>query len=67
MGIMDLIVETLNEQEEKRGSDARWEALHTEPVELVETPASVRHRDIKTGKFTREVYHGRQEQSQAEC
>lgn len=59
MGIMDLIVETLNEQEEKRGSSARWETLHTEPVELVETPTGVRHRNIKTGKFTREVQNGR--------
>lgn len=51
MGLMDLIVDTLNEQEEKRGSDARWERLNTEPVRLVETSHGVRHQDIRTGKF----------------
>ena len=59
MGIMDLNVETLNEQEEKRGSGTRWEALHTEPVELVETPTGVCHRNIEIGEFTREVHYGR--------
>lgn len=52
MGLMNVLVDILNEQEEKRGSDARWQALHTEPVELVETPNGIRHRDIRTGKFT---------------
>lgn len=51
MGLMDTLVGILNEQEEKRGSGARWEALHTEPVELVETPSGIRHRDIRTGRF----------------
>ncbi len=61
MGLLDFMVDILNEQEEKRGSGARWEALHSEPVELVETPGGIRHRNIQTGKFEKEVQYGRSE------
>ena len=61
MGLMDFMVEILNEQEAKRGSGARWEALNTEPVELVETPGGIRYRNIRTGKFEKEAQYGRSE------
>ena len=54
MGLMNIIVETLNEQEKENGSDARWERLHTKPVEIVDTPRGRRYRDPKSGKFTDE-------------
>lgn len=54
MGLMDIIVETLNEQEKENGSDTRWERLHTKPVEIVDTPRGRRYRDPKSGKFTDE-------------
>ena len=50
-GLMDIIVESLNEDEEQSGRGGKWTSLHSEPVELVKTPAGVRHRDIRTGKF----------------
>ncbi len=54
-GILDFIVDNLNEIEEKNGRGGRWTALHSEPVELVETPRGIRHRDIRTGKFLADV------------
>ncbi len=51
MGLMDIIVEMLNEQEKENGSDTRWERLHTKPVEIVDTPRGHRYRDPKSGKF----------------
>lgn len=52
MGLLDLIVDTLNDLAEERGEERAWEALHCDPVELVETPNGIRHRDIQTGRFT---------------
>lgn len=52
MGILNIIVDVLNKQEEENGSDARWERLHAKPIEIVETPHGYRCRDIESGQFT---------------
>lgn len=51
MGLMDIIVAELNKAEEKKGSEGRWERLHSKPVELVETPRGIHRRDTETGRF----------------
>jgi hypothetical protein len=51
MGLLDIIVEELNKQEEEDGREGRWERLHNKPVELVETPHGIRRRDPETGLF----------------
>lgn len=55
MGLMSIIVATLNEQEKENGGTGNeWVDLHTKPVELVETPHGIIHRDVETGRFTKE-------------
>ena len=55
MGLMNIIIASLNEQEkENGGTGMEWTDLHTKPVELVETPYGVVCRDIETGRFTKE-------------
>lgn len=54
MKLMNLIIETLNDEAEERGEGRPWEAMHCEPVEIVETPSGIRYKDVKTGKFKAE-------------
>lgn len=53
MKIMDLIVEEMNKSlsEEQKASGEKFERLHSEPVQIVETPTGNIHRDVKSGKF----------------
>lgn len=53
MGLLDIIVDELNKQEEN-GTGCKWERLHSKPVEIVETPHGNRHRDIESGQFTKD-------------
>lgn len=54
MKMLDLLTEIMNENltEEQKQNGEKFERLHSKPVELVETPNGIRHRDIKSGQFT---------------
>ena len=54
MGLLDIIVDELNKREEENGTGCKWERLHSNPVEIVETPRRNRHRDIESGQFTKD-------------
>lgn len=55
MKITDMLIEELNKNltEEQKANGEKFERLNNKPVEIVETPTGTKHRDIKTGRFTK--------------
>ena|GEM_PF-5984857 len=58
--IMDLLVETLNEEltEEQRESGDKWERLHSEPYQIVQTENGIFHNPIKKSKASAKMCWG---------
>ena len=52
MGIMDLIVEELNK--DKKENDPKWQRLHSEQYQIVQTKNGCFHNPVKTKKEVKE-------------